>query len=351
MVTDPSTCKPDEVWAGRVYDDLVGGREVVLVRWAARATLPWCAMGGGYVNAAVADDDVTLLHRLVPARDVTRDDLPGRSEATSAYQHGGVAGVLDAVVEHINSRGGLPAARPRPTEDVEHQMRSTETQRDYWRRKFESMRDEHARQAQAWSEKRDAYEATIAELEGERDRALADCLNARGRAEKAGRELADPLSQTNQNSAAWNRVMAHPALRMDLLPESGSYADRVFERITWLAEAAEAETVLAGADDDPVALAVRESEIAAVEVRRDGDDYWVKDGDEPVWLRVGRDAVEVRGRQHQALLAATRHEAVARAIEAEPDADARRMAGATCEGDWEALPESVREAWRQEAAK
>ena len=42
----------------------------------------------------------------------------------------------------------------------------------------------------------------------------------------------------------------HPALRMDLLPDvEGSYADRVVERITWLAEVEEAVTEMKPAVD------------------------------------------------------------------------------------------------------
>ena len=94
-------------------------------------------------------------------------------------------------------------------------------------------------------------------VEGERDQAReslrevckvaqsykVDAYQATERAEAAESELADEYSEANQKAAAWDRVAAHPALKMDLLPEADhTYAGGVFERITWLAEAAEDRT-------------------------------------------------------------------------------------------------------------
>src|SRR5699024_9247735 len=124
----------------------------------------------------------------------------------------------------------------------------------------------------------------------------------KARAEAAEARLADPYSQANQDAAAWDRVAAHPALRMDLLPDvEGSYADCVFERITWLAEVEEAVTEMKpavdaearttpavplhqpdgthmdashlpiGADDDPAVFVVRESDIEDCQRNEDGD--------------------------------------------------------------------------------
>lgn len=104
-------------------------------------------------------------------------------------------------------------------------LEQAERERDMWRDRYRALQSEYARQSQAWGQKRADYEDRLA-------RAVA--VEAR---------LADPYSQANQDAAAWDRVAAHPALRMDLLPDvEGSYADCVFERITWLAEVAEAVT-------------------------------------------------------------------------------------------------------------
>lgn len=99
---------------------------------------------------------------------------------------------------------------------------------------------EEASRREAWKHldkaaDRVVHEQTRAqEAERERDEWKA-------RAEAAERELADEYSEANQKAAAWDRVAAHPALR--LLPEADhTYAGAVLERITWLAEAAEART-------------------------------------------------------------------------------------------------------------
>lgn len=78
--------------------------------------------------------------------------------------------------------------------------------------------------------------ADLADMTRERDEWKA-------RAEAAERDRDDDYSERSQKAAAWDRVAAHPALRMDLLPDvEGSYADLVFECITRLVEAAEART-------------------------------------------------------------------------------------------------------------
>src|SRR5699024_11103685 len=161
--------------------------------------------------------------------------------------------------------------------------------------------------------RRAAAVARADQLRDERDDALSAGLEALGdaerdrdewkaRAEAAEARLADPYSQANQDAAAWDRVAAHPALRMDLLPDvEGSYADRVFDRVTWLGEAAEAVTEMnpavdaeprtppavplhqpdgthmdashlpIGADDDPAVFVVRESDIEDCQRNEDGD--------------------------------------------------------------------------------
>src|SRR5699024_1134023 len=143
-----------------------------------------------------------------------------------------------------------------------------ESERDEWQDRYRDLQSEYARRSQARSEQHAYYEDRLAraehrraaavaradQLRDERDDALTAGLEALrdaerdgdgavARAEVAEARLADPYSQTNQDAAAWDRVAAHPALRMSLLPDvEGSYADCVFERITWLAEVAEAVT-------------------------------------------------------------------------------------------------------------
>lgn len=91
----------------------------------------------------------------------------------------------------------------------------------------------------------DAQIAQLARMCSEADLKLARAERERdewkARAEKAEAQLDDPYSQANQNAAAWEHIAAHPALRRDLLPEADhTYAGGVYERITQLAETAEA---------------------------------------------------------------------------------------------------------------
>lgn len=114
-----------------------------------------------------------------------------------------------------------------------------ERERDEWKQ-------EHDLLVVHGSVRGDTYAAMVRDRDDWRDKAYSASEGMRkavARAEAAEARLADPYSQTNQDAAAWNRVAAHPALSMDLLPEADhTYAGGVLERITWLAEAAEART-------------------------------------------------------------------------------------------------------------
>lgn len=119
-------------------------------------------------------------------------------------------------------------------------------ERDKWEEKYLDT-DEALHQARAsldeackvaQSYKVHPYQATERAEAAERER---DKWKAR--AEAAERDRDDDYSERSQKAAAWDRVAAHPALRMDLLPEADhTYAGGVLERITQLAEAAEART-------------------------------------------------------------------------------------------------------------
>ena len=202
----------------------------------------------------------------------TRADLP---DAYAAYSrilrsHCGdltpsdMCSILDLVLEHLNrahpkpepmsadSTYGIPREDyayvdwPATCAAANERADRAESDRDRWRRAHEIVEQERdqARQAhrEAWKHldaaaDRVVHEQTRAE-DAERDRD-----EWRSRAEAAEARLADPYSQVNQDAAAWKRVAAHPALKIDLLPEADhTYAGGVFERITWLAEAAKART-------------------------------------------------------------------------------------------------------------
>ena len=192
----------------------------------------------------------------------TADDLP-RIGAPDPAQDSVVEGVLDAVLHWLNkhhpksaSRGDAALAdhlgrQAEAIDELQLDLEAAERERDRWRRAHEI-------------------------VEAERDQARDERDEAVARAEAAESRLADPYSQANQDAAAWDRVAAHPALRMDLLPDvEGSYADRVFERITWLAEVEEAVTEMkpAEAAEARTTPAVTKRELRSVVGAHDpGDD-------------------------------------------------------------------------------
>ena len=188
------------------------------------------------------------------------------------------------------------------------------------------------------------------------DRLTAERDEANARAEQAESEL-KPSSPLRQQADSWMRIANHPAISQSLSEKNKSYSDQVFERITWLFEAAEdaresnpaptvsradiekaVRIVLCGnpdalsvraqaitdavwslvSGDDPAVFVVRESDIAAVEVER-VDAQWNADGALMAWT--GESAEEVRGQNANALRNLAHREAVARAIEAEQAVD------------------------------
>ena len=274
----------------------------------------------------------------------TRDDLPDATELCrmSVYNIDVMVDRnLNAIVDHLNAN--------HPKSDT-----------DRWRRAHEIVEQERdqARQAhrEAWKHldaaaDRVVHEQTRAE-DAERDRD-----EWRSRAEAAEARLADPYSQVNQDAAAWKRVAAHPALRMYLLPEADhTYAGGVFERITWLAEAAEARTAptvtrddiekairgkvwaanrepnKAGfhrvhvdwatdaihalvAGDDPAVFVVRESDVAAVKVTEAGQLWRAGETGVPLPWKANK----VREKRDECATEWAELEAIARAIEADAE--------------------------------
>lgn len=251
-----------------------------------------------------------MLTTLVPARRATRADLPAPLAITQVVAEAVSSGspimpsaaVLDAVVEHLNANGGLPVPMGRAANNMLREtLANTERDRDRWRRAHSIVEGERDQARESLRRLRDetnfdlfTVRDQLKQCRGEREQMTRDRDEWKARAEAAEARLADPYSQANQDSAAWDRVAAHPALKMDLLPEADhTYAGRVFERITWLAEAAEARTAPAVtkseieqavhgwvitdelvdavwslvSGDDPAVYVVRESAIAAVEVK------------------------------------------------------------------------------------
>ena len=191
----------------------------------------------------------------------TRDDLPGVHwpDIHGESERLGAEKALDAVVAHLNThhpkpepydQGGVRGAdsllyrAERERDEAWHERdRNAERSAQLLAERDAAV----ARAEQAEARVRLANQQSV-EWEGEAERLLCERDEWKARAEAAERELADEYSEANQKAAAWDRIRAHPALRRNLLPDvEGSYADLVFERITWLAEVAETVTELQSA--------------------------------------------------------------------------------------------------------
>ena len=379
MVTiNPADCGPDEAYVGTVH-----GKRRIMVRCAQKDALGssvWLvARPDWQSHEYVTDHMVSDLVRLVPAKggEWTAGDLPRVLELRQADDERGtgertatLAIALDAVVAHLN------AHHPKPDDQCEDcgvdealKMVGNLGRGMMW---AQNQRAEFRRE-------RDAAVARAEQAEQERDEWKA-------RAGAAEARLADPYSQANQDAAAWDRVAAHPALRMDLLPEADhTYAGRVFERITWLAEVAEAVTEMKpaeaaearttpavplhqpdgtrmdashlpiGADDDPAVFVVRESDIEDCQRNEDGD--WEFRHSGRVFYDSRDPADRAESLTHHREQVAQRV-AIIRAIEAEPAdpvTEKARELHEVAQGDgpfivWEALTDVYRTHYRRMAA-
>lgn len=232
---NPADCNPGEVYEGTVH----GVERTVLIRRDASDSYPWESLG-----EVLDHEDVSDLVRLVPAREVTRQDLPSRAKAISLWLSEGSRGlsadaVLDAVVAHLNANGGLP------TDDrwrCAHEI--VEQERDQAR---ESLR-EACKVAQSY--KVDAYQATERAEAAERERD-----EAQGDLSRVAREMA-------------RRIIA---VREDYLEASSQHDWLTFERDDarrerdeWKAraEAAEARTAPAITREDVEAALAQEHRMA-----------------------------------------------------------------------------------------
>lgn len=305
MVTiNPAECKPGEVYEGTVH-----GERTVLIRRDACDSYPWESL-----DEVLDHEDVSSLVRLVPARPITRDDLPrvadvrGPAETPSAAAaFYAVDEAFDAVVEHLNRR--FPKVPPvlvmpdseRPESEVDRWRRAhsiVEQERDTARRERDEYRD-GMYAAQLHHEKVEEHLVARAEVaEHARDawKARADA------AKKARIEAAEA-----RTAPAVTREEIEKAVRVVLCGNPDALSVRA-QAIT--------DAVLAlvsGAD--PAVFVVRESDIAAVEVGQNEDGRWCAEGD--FWPDVADIDVGALRRHASASLAdLVAYEAVARAIEA-----------------------------------
>lgn len=219
-----NTINPTDAKPGEVFEGTVDGERLVLFRRSGVDSYPWESPDRLHDHADVSD-----LVRLVPARPLDEAEFLDLYVDVIAETSGLERVVLwshrvwaKKIVERLNANGWVPGGDLNAviTEGIQQKKRAikAEHERDEWERKYLDTDEElyHARR------KRDEWKSRVGAFEA---------------------RLNDPHSQTNQDAAAWRRIAGHPALRKDLLPEADhTYAGGVFERITQLAETAEART-------------------------------------------------------------------------------------------------------------
>lgn len=123
MTIYPKDAKPDQP-----YEVTVRGKRCTAQRVDPDGDdLPWRVMMPPRSLGEWNDDaEVSDLVPLVPARKVTRDDLPSVTQAQDVSIRAGgiipsvlaVSEILDAVVAHLNANGGIPAENPRKPDYV-----------------------------------------------------------------------------------------------------------------------------------------------------------------------------------------------------------------------------------------
>ena len=295
---NPADAKPGEVYEGTVH----GAERTVLVRRNSSDCYPWESL-----SEVLDHEDVSDLVRLVPARPVTRDDLPDQYAAYSKIARpdcgdltpSDLGPLLDAVVEHLNANGGVPAPDLLSSAadcvlDAEDRAKDAKAEAARWRRAHgivEQERDQareslHEACKVAQSYKVDAYQATeraeAAEARTTPAVTRADIEKAiRGKVWAASRE---------PNKAGFHRV-----------------------HVDWATDAV--WSLVSG--DDPAVFVVRESDVAAVEVERDSHGEWFADGEHVYALG----AAYSRNLAGCYMQKAVRRLAVARAIEQDAATD------------------------------
>ena len=261
------------------------------------------------------DDQVRDLVRLVPARPITRNDLPG-VHWPGIHGDGERAGaemMLDAVVEHLNANGGVPPSPDStygiPCEDYAYvdwpatcaaekaAADRAEADRDRWRRAHEIVegeRDQARRERDEWEEKYLDTDEALHQARTERDeaeqryrdtaKALAEWHGRwveveRDRDEwKARAEAAEAACEGfKEYIARFCKPNSNPAVTREDVEKAvhgsgGGFFDARLDAITdavW--------SLVSG--DDPAVLVVRESDVAAVEVQPiNGGKGWLADG-------------------------------------------------------------------------
>ena len=248
----------------------------------------------------------------------TADDLP-RIGAPDPAQDSVVEGVLDAVLHWLNkhhpksaSRGDAALAdhlgrQAEAIDELQLDLEAAERERDRWRRALsivERERDEARAERYAAVDRADAL---VHDLEWHKRR-LGESWEDAARAE---RERDEAVARAEAAEARTAPAVTKRELRSVVAAHDPGDDELAVSRVNALTD--RLWSLVSGAD--PAVHVVRESEVAAVEVRR-ASDGWCADG---AWLASADETAEwVRDRAAEMVVCAARNEAVARAIKAEP---------------------------------
>ena len=262
------------------------------------------------------------------------------------------------IVERLNANGGVPASRGDAAladhlgrqavaiDELQLDLEAAEADRDRWRRAHEIVereRDQAREQWKKWEHKANEAEREVSTWRTSTESAHSDFLQAAHERDEA---VARAVAAEARTAPAVTRDDIEKAIRGKVWAANRDPNKAGFHRvhIAWATDSV--WSLVSGAD--PAVHVVRESDVAAVEVRR-ASDGWYADG---AWLASADETAEwVRDRATEMVVCAARNEAVARAIEqdaaSDPIADAIRdglnVWGTTDEGVRQ-IAESIRRA-------
>lgn len=216
---DPKDAKPGEVYELTCYES----------RWVGSRNNPGNLRPWQFVNPNAAgglyayDADVSDLVRLVPARPVTRDDLPSVAEAQGALMKRGVfldpeesGEALDAVVDHLNANGGVPAVSGKSRcEDAAQSAAEVDRltrERDSWEwtakvsvgeiNELREERDEARAEVERLTRSRDKWKAHAERIEDERNKWQQSTFDTEAMVESAREES---RAEIDRLKSAWRK--------------------------------------------------------------------------------------------------------------------------------------------------
>lgn len=291
---NPADCKPDEVYTGTV-----DGERLTLIRARPDQICQWVSYEEDAGFSFRPDFEVSDLVPLGEMRPMTRADLPDEGELAdmlraifAGYITESKRALLpgsklrrfaDAVVEHVNSSGGIPAERRYGSVIVggvpaEHELTRALRERDEWKRQFYAGQSDYHATIDELTRERDEARRERDEWKQEHDRRVVhgsvrgDTYAAMVRERDEWKSRAE---KSEQERDGWKAVAE---LRSKLLSTPAVTREDVTKAVrgglnVWgvtdkgVSEIAGAVCALVSGDD-PAVVVVRESEVAAVGIRR-----------------------------------------------------------------------------------